>query len=257
MTVLQAAQSASIRLVGKRITSLFSSSEQIAVELADLATEVARDMAKAHDWRSLTVKAEMVGDSVSESFYLPSDYDRMPIKGNLYSTRSDLPLTPATDLDQWIEFELTPVVASPGYWIIIREQINIRPALATNDAARFYYVSRNFVPIETELTADNDIISTDVVYLYADQTSQAGIEGRDYFEADTDTFLLSERLLTLGLIWKWKAMKGLEYAEDLKNYEIAFQQEAGREKGSRMLAIGKGRISDGVELAYPGTIVVS
>lgn len=254
MTVLTAMQSASIRLIGTRIASLFSSSEQIALELSDLVTEVARDIARASDWRAMMVKATMVGDGSSITWTLPTDYDRMPVKGNIYSSRSYLPLHRAVDLDQWLEFQITPVVGAPGYWTILRGQINVLPALGASDTASYYYISKNFVPTVTVLTADNDVIDTTTVYVRADAVSATGIEGRDYFQSDTDTFLLSERLLTLGVIWKWKAMKGLEYAEDLKNYEILLEQEAGREKGARVLAIGKARIPDGAEWAYPGII---
>lgn len=38
--------------------------------------------------------------------------------------------------------------------------------------------------------------------------------------ADTDTFLFPESLLLAGLRYKWKYEKGLEYAEDLRRFEI-------------------------------------
>lgn len=52
------------------------------------------------------------------------------------------------------------------------------------------------------------------------------------FTADDNEFLLDDRLLTLGLIWRWKAQKGLDYSEDLQTYEIALAQAQVRDRGN-------------------------
>lgn len=39
------------------------------------------------------------------------------------------------------------------------------------------------------------------------------------WEDDTDVGRLDEELLTLGLIWRWKAMKGFSYKEEFNEYE--------------------------------------
>ncbi len=77
MTILTALQSAAVRLVGTRPASIFSSTDQTELELADLANEVATDIMKGHPWRALTKIHEMAGDGVATSFPLPDDYDRM------------------------------------------------------------------------------------------------------------------------------------------------------------------------------------
>lgn len=45
-----------------------------------------------------------------------------------------------------------------------------------------------------------------------------GVE-QDAWANDTDTGLLDEKLMTLGLLWRWKKAKGMEYGEDFKTYE--------------------------------------
>jgi hypothetical protein len=225
MTLLTAVQSAAIRLVGRKPASVFSSTDKFSLEMQDLATETAVAIAKAHDWRRLTKKHTITGNDVTVAHPLPSDFDRMPLSSNLYSTRSQLPLARARDLDEWIEFEITPVVGYPGYWIINLGNVEILPALATGEEVKFYYIT-------------NQIVSGN----------------KTGFTTDADTFVLSERLLTLGLIWRWRAQKRLEYSEDLRNYELAFQEEAGRDKGSRVISVGRARVPVGVDVAYPGQI---
>lgn len=226
MTVLDACKSAATKLNQARPTTVFGSSLPFAQELGDLANEAATAIAKAHEWQVLTKKATLTGDAVTTAFSLPSDYDRLPLKANLLTSQFSSPLTQARDLDEWLDFQLRPFIGAPGYWMILGGQVQVVPAIATGTTAQYYYIGNQIV---------------------------AG--GKTAFASDTDAFLLPERLLTLGIVWRWKAQKGLEYAEHLRNFEIAFSEEAGRDKGARILSMGRRRITYGADLAYPGTIV--
>jgi hypothetical protein len=226
MSLLTACQDAAIRLTGARPTSIFSTDNQFERELASLANETARAVAAAHDWRGLMVTWNVNGDGTTTEFDLPPDYDRMPIATEFYSTRSQIPLARIHDLDQWTEFQITPVIGYPGYWIILSGKLQILPVLNAGEVAKGYYITRN-------IWSGNKSAAT----------------------ADTDTSRLDERLITLGLIWRWRALKRLEYSEDLRNFEVAFAEAAGRDKGARMLRIGRARVPPGVNTAYPGIIV--
>jgi hypothetical protein len=228
MTALSAASDAAVQLWGRELPTLFSSTEQEVMELRTLLHDVAEDIGKAYDWPILIVKHSINGDGVDTSFPLPVDYDRMPIKSNLYSTRSQLPLARVHDIDQWLEFEITPVVGYPGYWMLLGGEVQIKPALATGENFRFYYVSNR---------------------VWTDGTP------KERATQDGDRFRLPERLITMGLIWRWRQMKRLEYGEDMASYQAALEQETARAKGSRILKVGRPRISRGVVLAYPGEVV--
>jgi hypothetical protein len=49
------------------------------------------------------------------------------------------------------------------------------------------------------------------------------------YRNDSDTSLLDEELLKLGLIWRWRASKGLDYAEDFNDYERAINDAFSRD----------------------------
>jgi len=64
------------------------------------------------------------------------------------------------------------------------------------------------------------------------------------FTADTDTFLLPDRLLLLGLRWRWAAEKGLNYSELYQSYEFQVKDAMGRDGGKPILhADGQNRIA--------------
>lgn len=226
MTVLSSCQSAALRLLGRKPTTIFSSSNTFEMELADLATETAVAIAKEHEWQKLKTLATLTGDDTTTAFNLPTNYDRMVKDGNLHSNLYQTAHFARVDsLDDWVLIGDQLATPSPGNWIIIGGQMNILPAMVTGETARFYYIK-------------NEITTT----------------GGASFTSDADVFILPERLLTLGLIWKWRAQKRMEYAEDLKNYEIALEQEIARDRGARILNVGTVRYPANVTMAYPGIL---
>lgn len=231
MTVLAACQQAS-KLRGRipaPTTIYATTTDQYAIELSAICNEVAQMMAKVHDWRVLTTLHTLAGTGSATAFSLPSDYDRMPVKSEVFSTDNNAPLCRAPDLDEWLRINLENFTAPSGWWILLGGQMQIVPALASGTSAKFYYISNLIV------------------------MPSAGAN-KVAFTADTDTFRLNERVLGLGAIYKWLQMKGYDYAEEMRDYELALAQEIARDKGSRSIAIGRARIPSDVQIAYPGTL---
>lgn len=227
MTVLTACAEAAIELNQSEPASLFSTTDQFAKELRTQANKTAKAVLKAYDWQKFTALKTMTGDGSTTSFALPDDYDRMPLKSNVLTSQFASPLAKARDLDQWLDFQLRPFVGTPGFWIVLGGTMQILPALATGVTAKFYYIKNRIVAGGTKTE----------------------------FTADGDTFDLPERLITLGVIWRWRAQKRKEYAEDMRNFEIALAEEMTRDKGSRVLTVGRQRIGMDAELAHPAIVV--
>lgn len=221
--ILPAIKSAILRLTGVTVQEVFGSSETIAIEMADLVNEVAASIVDSHDWRALTKVHQVVGDG-STAYALPTDYDRMVMASEVDDANSWFWGYQAFEsVNEWMRFQSgTYSVISPGGWIILGGELQFYPA--PNGTAQFPYISRNWA------------------------IDEAG--GRKAaFTADNDIFVLDERLLTLGLIWRWQEQKGMEYAESLQTYEIALARAQSRDKGARVLRTPR-TIFSGANLAY-------
>lgn len=233
MSFLTSAQSAAIRLGVNKPSAFFSGTGRFEQEIVDLANEVVTDIVKAHDWRSLVKQYQMVGDGTTGAFDLPDDYDRMPKgadvqRANWYTWGYvDTP-----DLNFWRDLKNGLASPNPGYWIILDGQIQFQPAVAANTTAEFYYISNG-------AAIDGDTQ-----------------ERKSKFTKDSDTFVLDERLLTLGLIWRWRAMKRLDYSEDLQNYEIRLSQISAEDKGARTIRMGRQIVDWNAQWAYPRNLGV-
>jgi hypothetical protein len=212
-----------------------TSDAAFAAELLLAAKDTAESLIKEeHDWRDLTILATCQGDGTTVVFpFAPSlapDYERLIKGAKLHSLRfKNATFRAAKDLDEWLFLKDNLLVGSPGNWVILNRSVQIFPPMPVNDTARFYYISNYYA-------------------LSGGGTPQAA------FLADTDTFALDERLLRLGIIWRWRASKRLEYAEDLKNYEIAKQAAMGKDKGSQVIVVGRQRVSRSNSVAYPAML---
>lgn len=238
MTVLNACiEAAKLLRPGQPVpTSVFGSSDTFATELGALSNEAARVVANAKDWRTLMVLQTQAGDGSTTAFALPADYDRLPLDGEIFSVSFQLPLEKVLSEQDWLDREIRSFVGSIGYWIILSGALNIKGSggspMSATDSVKYYYLSKFIARDEGGAT-------------------------KEKFDANTDVFRLPERLLTLALIWRWRHRKGFDYAEDMRNFEIAAAEEYAKEKGRKIVRVGRPRLPDGVKYAYPVPINVS
>lgn len=234
MTILSVCKDAAVKLNQPIPTSVFSTTDTFAAELLLQAKETAASLLKEeHDWRDLTKLVTLQGDATTVAFPLATaapDYERMVKGGKLHSLRfRNATFRPARDLDEWLYLNDSLLVGSPGNWIILGGSMQIFPPMPIDDTARFYYIS-------------NQLVRSDAGALQAD------------FRADTDKFVLDERLLFLGVVWRWRADKRMEFSEDLKNYEIAKMAAMGKDKGSQIITVGRQRFNSDADFAYPALL---
>lgn len=98
---------------------------------------------------------------------------------------------------------------------------------ATWQSVMFRYDGLHIFPAPTvaDTIAYDYIISTPV-------QATGGGAYKENFSVDTDVYLPGDRLLTLGLVWRYKQAKGRDYAEDMRNYELALAAKVRSEKGA-------------------------
>lgn len=227
MTALSAMQSAAIRLIGRKPEVFFGSPEKFELEIVDLVNEVAGDIAESHDWQVLTKVHTITGDGVQSAFPLPDDYDRMLLVSDMFDPNSwAWGYIHYTNVSEWLQDKARGLVGIPGAWIMLENNFNFFPVPSTDAEAQFPYASNLFA-------------------------KNSGGVPQAAFEADADTFVLPEKLLTLGLIWRYRAQKGLGYAEDMANYELALSQAQARDGGSRVIRKGLPQLRGNTRLAWP------
>lgn len=232
MTVLSVAKDV-CKVIGlAEPDALVSSTSREYVELAETMQEMADRIAEGHEWQVLSRIATITGDGTEEDHDLPTDYDRMLVKSQVWSSSLETPLSPISDLDEWLGMDVQSFDFVINAWTIYGGQMHIKPALASGVTAKYYYQSN----------------------LIFQPTSGAN---KAAFSSDDDTFRLDEGLWKLGVIYQWRMNKGQPYAENMADYEERKARLVTRDKGSRMIRIGRVRFPGDAKVAYPQSITGS
>ena len=260
--------------------------DRTMLEMFSLANEMAQRIAiDNHDWTRLRKSQLFIGDGVTEAFPLPADYARFLLTSQVWrSTSAITPMRFIADTDQWFQRRTANYSAPWGEWTIFGGQIHIWPIMAgpvapwqnaksylvndlaydagpptlvwkvavahTSAAAGTFAADRAAFPGNWSNTGSTQIapVTARVTYLSKNCVALAAGSG-PAFIADTDTFVLDERLLKLGMVFQWKANKGSPYAEDMGNYQDALSFAMGKDEPAPIL-IGRLPVSQ-ANMAYP------
>jgi hypothetical protein len=201
------------------------------VEVAnEMAAQIAADM---RDWTKLrkVTNPLFVGDGIREAFLLPTDYRRMLATSEVWlSSNTMQPARFIPDTDEWIQRRVANESSSWGEWTIFGGEMHIWPPMGPGVTARFAYLDKNHIELR--------------------DTVGALVGLGEKFASDADTYRLDERLLKLGMVWRWKQLKGSPYAEDLGSWSNSMATAMGSDSPAPIL-IGRSPISANTRYAYP------
>lgn len=202
--------------------SVLGTQDPQVLQLLRLLEEEGSDLRKRGPWNGIiketTWSSTAAEDQGALTTLAASGFDY--IKKDTFWDRTDiLPVHGPLSDDEWQSRKALASVG-PRYCYRIRGgKLLINPVPAASHTFAFEYASTYWI-------------------LGADGTTY-----KQYFTLDTDTILLPEELVIMGLRWRWKKEKGFDYAEDFRTYEMQVKDALGRDGSKRTLAMDGGRHS--------------
>jgi hypothetical protein len=195
MTLLVIVQHAADRLGLTRPSTVISSPDENARILLGMAQEEGESLADRHTWQALQTEHTFSTADTVASYALPSGFDTL-IKDTVFNRTSRRRMQGDLSPSQWQETQASLVT-------MVNPAFRIRGSL--------FYISPTPTAVET------------IAYEYVTKNwcESSGGTAQSAWAADTDVGLLDEELFKLGVIWRYKAKKGFDYAEDMNTYEIA------------------------------------
>lgn len=200
------------------LTVVTSQDKQVQ-QLWALCNEEGDDLAAASNWQALTIQQTFVTtNTVNQAPAIPGDLDRfLPDTFFNRTTRRIVtgPITP----QQWQAVQAWPYLSTVYLcWRERQGDFLVTPTPDAGQTVAYEYVSKNWAK------------------------SAANVP-QEQFLADTDTSYLDERVMVLGVRWRFLKTKGLDYAEDFRTYENSKQQVMGRDGGAKALSMTPEQIS--------------
>jgi hypothetical protein len=186
-----------------RPMSIIGNQDQTALQLLALANregdECSHESGPTDGWQAL--RGEWVFNLVpgQSSYPFPSDLAFLiPETGwdRNYRWRTGSPMTP----QEWQFYKSSLYPLAPFIrFRLFDGTLNIVPTPTGTDTLAFEYMSTSWCQ------------------------SATGV-GQSEWLADTDTYVLPDNLMTMGVKWRFLAAKGLDYAKELHDYQMAMSR---------------------------------
>jgi hypothetical protein len=188
------------------------------LQMLRLLEEEGNDLARRGDWEGITNEAThttLAAEDQGAITTIASNGYRYIKNDTLWDRTDHLPI-PLIDSTRWQSMKAV-ANTGPRYRYRFRGgKLLVTPTPTAGHTWAFEYISKNWI-------------------LGADGTTY-----KQYFTLDTDTILLPEDLVLMGLRWRWKKEKGLDYAEDMRTYELQVKDALGRDGGKQTLCMDGG-----------------
>ena len=202
MSLLTIIQDAATDINLNSPSSVVGSTDAEVKQLFSLAKRDGADLMQRFDWQILTKEANFTTVATQTQTTLDAcapDFYRMineTMNNRTQHWRCQGPLTP----QEWQRrLSLGVQVGVINSFRIYQNQIWFYPIPPAGSDIYFEYISNKWV-----LAADGTTYKTT-------------------FTVDTDTSLIDESIITLGVKWRFLKAKGLDYAEEFRSYESSLE----------------------------------
>lgn len=200
-----------------RPSSVASSTDATARQLAAYAQMEGDSLARRYPWRQLLIRGTITGDGTSETFTLPNDFHQFVSGTPVWRDGEPMRAVngPTTDED-WLFYTAGNFPFAFNIWRLNGNDIQIYPTLDDGDGLVLEYQSAYWI-------------------LDADGTTRKAA-----WEADTDYCAIPERLISIGTAVRWKKLKGLAYQDLAAEYEAELVREFAANRGTGRIRMSEG-----------------
>lgn len=220
MSLLTIIQNAARALNISVPTTVVGNTDLNTALLLRLAQEEGKELARRHDWQKITKEKTFTTTAAAvQASSIASDFDRFVFGVEIWNRTLSQKYRGPISSQAWQRLQVGQAGGIVGWWRLRGGDLLIYPSPTAGQTAAYEYVSNQWC-------------------------ESSGGTDQSAWAADTDTGILSEDLMTLGIIWRWKQTKGLAYAEEMATYERELEKAAGRDRGPGVIQTSTGRDED-------------
>lgn len=222
MTLLSLVRDAAVMVGLARPPAIVSSVDPAIRRMLALANVEGRELAKRHDWTALireatwtTAATESQGALTTIASDLDQENGARIIDESIWDRTQMRPIGGPVSSQKWQRLKASNISGPYNEYRIREGALRLIPAPTAGHTGAFEYVSKNWCKSSADV-------------------------GQSAWAADDDTGKLSEHLMMLGLIWRWKSANEMSFTAEQGTYERAVSLAIGRDGTSRTLDMGEG-----------------
>lgn len=177
-----------------------SSNDADQILMIQFVNEAGNEVARRVDWGVLRQSVDITGTGLSSLQPLPADFDRTTI--GLAVKAGDAFVRGSLTADEWRSLPST--IGRPRYFYLTGGNIGFYPAAALGEVVQVAY-----------------------------QSNQWAQGGKASLSQAGDSPLISDELLSMGAIWRWRRHVGKDFSDYLAEFESALADAARNDGGVR------------------------
>lgn len=211
-------------------TTAYGTTDPQIQQMISLLEEDGDDLAGRGSWQSLTNEATFTSAAtVSQGAIATIASNGFSYIKNetIWDRTSRLPIWGQLSDKEW-QARMALAPTGPRYQYRIRGGLlMVNPTMAASLSCYFEYQTLNWI------------------------TDSTGVTQKAAFTADTDLVLFPEKIMKVGLRWRWMREKRMDYAELFRQYEMMVKDALGRDAGKKTIYMD----NEGMRDMVPGVFV--
>ncbi len=188
------------RRIGQPVPNVvYTATDPSVTQLLSFANEEGTELSKMGDWRALRKQKEFTTLAQEvQTGMVPTDLDTW-IDETFWNRSSRRPIYGPVSPQQWQAWKAFGTFPVMDVFYLRGADILVQPVPPAGETYAFEYMSNGWC-------------------------QSVGNVAQSEWLADTDTGVLSERLMTLGILWRYKQARGLSFDDDYQLYELQVRQ---------------------------------
>lgn len=223
MSLLTIVQEAARRIGIVVPNDVAGSADPQVIQLIAIANQEGQSLADRYDWQVLRREAvftSLAAESQGTLTSIASDFRAM-VTDTFWNRSLKRPVYGCISPQDWQALKAAPQTGPFQQFILRGNEILMLPQPSAGQTCAFEYFSRNWCLSIDSAIWDNSRWDMNPPTVY-----------QESYVLNEDTSCLDESIMLIGIIWRWKHIKGLEYAEDFRLYESRVMDAMARDKGA-------------------------
>lgn len=217
MSLLTIIADAADRLGIVRPSSVIGSADQQIRQLLGLAQQEGKELARRHGWQSTTKEKTITAIATeTQTGAIPADFDHI-LNATFFNRTLNRRVEGPFDPQQWQNYKASVTTVVFDAYRIRGDAILLAPTPTAGHTYAYEYISTYWVATAAASTTPAQATWLD----------------------DTDVGILSEELMTDGIVWRFLKAKGLDYAEPFRTYEAQLLLRIARDGGRRTVNMAR------------------
>lgn len=230
MTLLSICQNV-LRITGwDDLSTISGNTDKTARQVMALANQEIVNLSKRFDWRHIVIAYEFATIADQSEYALPPDYAKL-MKDSVYNKDEYYRLRSGMSDYQWNQWQY-------GLLGSISHQ---RYKVTLNTGSPVFVISP--VPASAE----------NMVLLYKSNFpvfEADGVTAKEHYENDDDYSRIPEDVVEMGLLWRFKRAKGLDFSAELAEYNEMTRTRFAQTKGDSDLPVPNGAVTPEITDGY-------